>query len=161
MSGIFDRFREKVIHSVWKESVPPEKSAVEVDDKIALGVLLWVVAEADSKFLSEEKDAIKDVLKKYSHVSEEDLPVVLESIAIAAQERIDLYTFTQEVLQDLPLSVKKDIVETLFRVACVDQDLSHEEEEMIRKISGLFRLDHKDFIDAKLKVKKEFGINVI
>ena len=55
--------------------------------------------------------------------------------------------------------MKKNIVENLFRVACVDGELAYEEEEVIRKIAGLFLLDHKDFIDAKIKVKKEFGLD--
>ena len=33
------------------------------------------------------------------------------------------------------------------------------EHEMIRKISGLLRIDHKDFIDIKIRVKKEFGLD--
>lgn len=159
MSGIFDQFRQKVIHSVWKD-LPQGMEKVNVDDKIALGVLLWVVAEADDKFLPEEQQAIQGVLQKYGGIPENQIPVVLKSIEKAAKERIDLHTFTQEVSQDLPYPLKMEIIENLFRVACADGELAHEEEEMIRKISGLFRLDHKDFIDAKIKVKKEFGLEV-
>jgi hypothetical protein len=32
--------------------------------------------------------------------------------------------------------------------------------ETIRKISGLFHIAHKDFINAKIKIKKEFGLDV-
>jgi uncharacterized tellurite resistance protein B-like protein len=158
MSGIFDQFREKVFHSVWKEK-SDEPQQVAVDDKIALGVLLWEVAQADNKFLPEEKDKIKDVLKQYSNIPEDQVSYVMESIEIASRDKIDLHTFTREVSHDLSRDIKKDIIENLFRVACIDGDLAHEEEETIRKISGLFRLEHKDFIDSKIKVKKEFGMD--
>ena len=158
MPGFLDQFRKKVFTSVWKD-VPESLEERDVDDKIALGVLLWIVAEADKKFLPEEKDEIKEILKKYSDISEDDLRYVLESVALAAQERIDLYKFTHEVSENLPYDVKKTIVEQLFRVACADGELANEEHEIIRKISGLFWLDHKDFIDAKIKVKKEFGLD--
>ena len=63
MSGFLDRFRSKVLHSVWEEE-PQEEEAVAYNDKIALGVLMWVVAEADDKFLPEEKERLKEVLNK-------------------------------------------------------------------------------------------------
>jgi len=158
MPGFLDQFRKKVIHSVFKDSIE-EKDDVILNDKIALGVLLWVVAEADDQFFPEEKEKIREVLRQYAKISDEELPVVFEATEVAAKEKIDLHTFTHEVSQDLPFEIKKEIIENLFRVACIDNDLAYVEEEMIRKISGLFRLDHKDFIDAKIKVKKEFGMD--
>ena len=70
MSGIFDQFREKVFHSVWKGK-GKEPQAVAVDDKIALGVLLWEVAQADNKFLPEEKQKIKEKRRKWQNLDKE------------------------------------------------------------------------------------------
>ncbi len=158
MSGFLDKFRKKIITSVFSGE-PQAIQDVKVDDKIALGVLLWIVAQADKKFLPEEKGAIKNILRKHNQLSDQDLAVVLESIKTAAEERIDLYSFTHEVSQGLSRDMKIGILENIFRVACVDNDLDHEEHEIIRKISGLFRLDHKEFIDTKIKIKKEFGLD--
>lgn len=158
MGGILDRFRKKVISSVWRD-VPSETCLKEIDDKLALGVLLWAVAEADEKFLPQEKEEIKEILKRYGKVSEEDIPVVLASVQEAAEQRIDLYRFTSEVSENLVYSVRISIIEELFRVACVDKDLDDKELEVIRKISDLFSVSHKDFIEAKIKVKKEFGLD--
>ncbi|MCK5014062.1 MAG: TerB family tellurite resistance protein [Candidatus Omnitrophica bacterium] len=130
-----------------------------IDNLIALGVLLWVVAQADEKFLPEEKTKIEDVLSSYGEISEEDMPVVLRAVEEASISRIDLYAFTSEIGKNLTFKAKIGIIENLFRVACIDQDLDHEELEAIRKISGLLRIDHKDFIDVKIKVKKEFGLD--
>ncbi len=160
MAGFLDEFRKNVISSVWKDGTD-EPKVKDIDDKIALGVLLWVVAEADNKFLPEEHEKIKEVLISYSKISKEDIATVLTSIEEAAKERIDLHRFTREVSENLPYDVKTSIIETLFRVACVDKDLAHNELEAIRKISGLFRMSHKDFINAKIKVKKEFGLDTV
>jgi uncharacterized tellurite resistance protein B-like protein len=160
MAGFLDTFRKKIKGSVYREREDAENaSEVALDDKIALGVLLWVVAEADDRFLPEEKAQMKKVLQESSQISAEDLPCVLGSIEIAAQERIDLHTFTHEVSKDLSRDVKIQILDNLFRVACADQDLDQKEHEMIRKIAGLFRLDHKEFIDSKIRVKKEYGMD--
>jgi len=157
MAGFLDHFRKHITSSVWKEDAGQGPHR-EIDDKIALGVLLWAVAEADNTFLPQEHEQIKGILKTKSKISDEDVAVVLEAVKEAARERIDLYQFTREVSADLTYDVKVSIIEDLFRVACSDRELDDAEVEIIRKISGLFRIYHKDFINAKLRVKKEFGI---
>ena len=157
MAGFLDSFRKKVITSVWKEEKDKPR-VIDIDDKIALGVLLWVVAEADEKFLATEDEKIREILATYSKISEEEIEAVMASTREAARERIDLHRFTREVTKELPYNVKLSIIETLFRVACCDKELDHEETEIIRKISGLFQISHKDFINAKITIKKEFGL---
>jgi len=158
MAGFLDKFRKDVISSVWKDKVN-EPKVKDIDDKIALGVLLWAVAKADNKFLSQEENKIKEVLVSHSKIPNEDIPIVLSSIREADKERIDLYAFTHEVSENLPYAVKILIIEELFRVACVDKELDNSELEVIRKISSLFHVEHKDFIDAKIKIKKEFDLD--
>ena len=158
MAGFLDKFRSNVISSVWKDKddIPPVK---DIDDKIALGALLWVVAEADDKFLAKEDEKIKEILTLYSKIPEEEMATVMASIKEAAMERIDLHRFTREVGKNLSYDVRKSVIETLFRVACCDEELDHNEIEIIRKISGLFHIAHKDFINAKKTVKREFGLD--
>ena len=155
MAGFLDEFRSKVLAPLSKEE---KVKPAEIDDKIALGVLLWVVAEADEKFLPEEEKKMKEILTSYAKISEEDMAYVMGSIKEAARERIDLYRFTSEVSKNLDYQMKISILENLFRVACSDKELDDKELETIRKIANLFRLSHRDFIDAKIKIKKEFGL---
>jgi uncharacterized tellurite resistance protein B-like protein len=160
MAGFLDKFRNNVVSSVWKDK-RDEPKVKDINDKIALGVLLWIVAEADEKFLAKEDEKIKEILTtSHCKISEEDIETVLASIKEAARERIDLHRFTSEVSNDLPYEVRISIIETLFRVACCDEELDHKEMETIRKISGLFHIAHKDFINAKITIKKEFGLDV-
>ena len=158
MAGFLDKFRNNVVSSVWKDK-RDEPKVKDINDKIALGVLLWIVAEADEKFLAKEDEKIKEILTtSHCKISEEEIETVLASIKEAARERIDLHRFTSEVSNDLAYEVRISIIETLFRVACCDEELDHKEMETIRKISGLFHISHKDFINAKISIKKEFGL---
>jgi uncharacterized tellurite resistance protein B-like protein len=158
MVGFLDRFRKNIISSVWKDT-PDEAQVRGVDDKIALGVLLWVVAQADSKFLPQEIEKIKEILLLHTKLTEEEVSTVLASVEEADNQRVDLYQFTSEVSSNLNYENRVRIIEDLFRVACADKDLDDSELEVIRKISGLFHISHKDFIDAKIKIKKEFGLD--
>jgi len=160
MAGFLDKFRNNVVSSVWKDK-RDEPKVKDINDKIALGVLLWIVAEADEKFLAKEDEKIKEILTtSHCKIPEEEVAIVLESVKEAARERIDLHRFTREVSNDLPYKVRISIIETLFRVACCDEELDHKEMETIRKISGLFHIAHRDFINAKISIKKEFGLDV-
>ena len=163
MPGLFNSFKQNIISLVYPESQADSRDGLQtndaIDNLIALGVLLWVVAQADEKFLPEEKAKIAEVLNSYGEISDEDMPIVLRAVEEASISRIDLYAFTSEIGGNLSFKVKIGIIENLFRVACIDRDLDHEEQEAIRKISGLFSIDHKDFIDAKIRIKKEFGLD--
>lgn len=169
MAGFLNQFRQKVEALVKEQSdsleeveAPFQEISQErqgLDDKIALGVLLWIVAEADNKFLPEEEKKIKEILTQHGRISKKDMPYILGAIHQAAKERVDLYSFTREVSLDLSYQEKIPIIENLFRIACSDNDLEHNEIEIIRKISGLFGVDHKDFIESKIKIKKEFGLD--
>lgn len=157
MKKWWQQFRKKVITSVQKE----EDCLKEVDDKIALGALLWIIAEADEKFLPAEEEKIKEVLTSYSNISKEDLPLVLTSIRQAVKEKIDLFYFSKEVKEELDYPARINIVKQLFRIACADGELAEVELETIRKIAHLFYISHKDFIKAKIEVKKELGLDTI
>ncbi|MFH2146216.1 MAG: TerB family tellurite resistance protein [Candidatus Omnitrophota bacterium] len=157
MSGFLDRFRGQVVTSVYRDNpalVPPGK----IDDKIALGVLLWEVACADSKFLPKERDKIKEVLINFAQVTKEELPYVLRSVELAGQERIDLYRFTHHISEELNYRARVMIIKVLFRVAFSDGELDEVELAVIRKIAGLFSIAHGDFIEAKLEIKKELAL---
>ena len=144
MAGYLDQFRQNVITSVWKDKPDePKVKDEDIDDKIALGVLLWAIAEADKKFLPDEEKKIKEILLSHAKISEKELPIVLATIKQAAKERIGLQRFTREVSENLPYNAKIPIIETLFRVACVDKDLDYDESETIAKIAGLFHIEHK------------------
>jgi uncharacterized tellurite resistance protein B-like protein len=49
---------------------------------------------------------------------------------------------------------KIKVIEHLWEVAYADNILDKHEEYMVRKIAGLIYVSHKDFIEAKLRVKK-------
>ena len=113
MAGFLDRFRKEVVSSLFKEE-QPDLNSIKIDDRIALGVLLWVVAEADSSFLPQEKEIIKDLLKDKGEIPDNEISIVISSIEKAASERIDLYTFTSEISSDLSYGAKISIIKENF-----------------------------------------------
>lgn len=158
MGGLLERLRKLVVPAVAHQGATTQPAAAAFDEKIALGVLLWIVAEADGRFLDEERAQIKQVLSAHGGVGEADLAVVMAAVEQAAADRIDMYAFTREVAQDLSPASRVEIVRHLYRVACADRTLVHDEVEVIRKISNLMRVGHQEMIAAKLAAMAEFEV---
>lgn len=156
MVEFVDRFKENLLSKISKDSIKLDDK--ELNKAIGLGVLLWIVAETDKKFLPEEEEKIKEVLSSHAKIPEEQMQVVLETVKQAAEDRIDIWSFTHLFTKMLD-EEKIPIVENLFRVACADKDLDFDETEMIRKMSNLMKVSHGDFINAKIRVKKELGLD--
>lgn len=157
MTGLLEKLRALVVPPMT--AAPKDTRArAAVDGKIALGVLLWSVAEADGHFRDEERAQIREVLARHQGVAEADLELVMASVEQAARDRIDLYAFAREVADGLDAPSRLEIVTQLYRVACADGHLDHAEVETIRQISRLLRVPHHDFIAAKMAAKAEFGV---
>ncbi|MDD5069439.1 MAG: TerB family tellurite resistance protein [Candidatus Omnitrophica bacterium] len=160
MSSIFKIFKEKVINDLDQKISVPGLKPEKIDETIAFGALLWLVADADNKFLPQEIREIEKIMEKFSGISKEQRPYLIAAIKKAAEASIDIYGFTKELSDKFDFKQKTIIVENLFRVACTDNFLDECELETIRKISSLFRLTHTDFINAKIKVKHEYNMPV-
>lgn len=156
MSGWLEKLRGLVVPVTGPARKAPARAAT--DEKIALGVLLWSVAEADGHLLDAEKALIGQVLAGHGGVAPDDVALVLAAVEQASRERIDLYSFAHEVAEGLDAARRAAIVQQLYRVACADGDLDHAEVETIRLIAGLLQVPHKTFIDAKIAAKAEFEI---
>ena len=74
---------------------------------------------------------------------------------MAHQVRIesnDLHQFTREINNGFDQSEKEKIMEALWRLVYADGRLDRYEEALLRQLSSLIGLSHRQMIDAKLKV---------
>ena len=90
--------------------------------------------------------------------SDNEYDLLNKSIDAMADQRIDVYAFVNDIRDDMDVDEKITLTENLFRVACSDGVLSVSEHESIRQIAQLLRIEHKSFIDAKVRIKKEYGL---
>lgn len=155
MAGFLDSFRKKVVESIYKEKPDlPKVKDEDINDTIALGVLMLIVAKSDQMFLTIELDKIKDVLSIHAGVPDEKMPYVLATIRQAEKERVDFWRFTRELDKDLPYEHKLPILEILLRVATVDKDLSDDEIYMLHRIAKVFGIYNEDFKVLLEKARK-------
>lgn len=119
------------------------------------GGLLARVATADRELTSEEQHAIVQALHDRWDLS----PAVCQSIADLAISQIetglDFFRLSREFFEATSRPERKRFVEALFQIGYSDGELSHEENEEIRRIANGLKLSHREFIDAKLLSKPD------
>ncbi|MFC1735557.1 TerB family tellurite resistance protein [Candidatus Hydrogenedentota bacterium] len=116
--------------------------------------LMAQVAGIDSHVSDEEKAGIRDILKETWGLPETEADVVAEISASEALRGLDHFRLTNGFNECTTRDERRTFLECLFRIAHASDGASLEETEEIRKISRSLKLDHKDFIDAKVRRKK-------
>jgi uncharacterized tellurite resistance protein B-like protein len=132
--------------------------------QVATCALLLEVAHSDDEFseIEEdnivrisgiEEDNIVRILKKDFNLSEE---YAQELMALSEQERkesIDLWSFTRLINENYSLEEKIKIIEMVWKVIYADGKLDKYEDHLAHKLSKLLKLEHKQLINTKLKVR--------
>ena len=140
---------------------PQETKSAETDERrliIATGALLLEMAQADDDFSDLEKEKIIDILRQEYQLNSAEAGKLLELARHELQESLDLWQFTNLINQHFPNQDKMRILEILWHVIFADGKVDKYEEHLIRKVSFLLNLEHRDLIEAKLRVKERLGL---
>jgi uncharacterized tellurite resistance protein B-like protein len=133
----------------------PESSAVAdrfSRIQIATCVLLLEMAHTDEEFHGAESVLIEDLLQNRFSLSAE---ATVELMELAHSERdagLDLYHYAKEINANFTIAEKVELIESLWRIVYADGLLDKYEEYLMRQLTVLLRLSHRQMIDAKLKV---------
>ena len=120
----------------------------------ACAALLIETALADKVFNDEELASMKQTLKIVYKVEEKDIDELIDESKKKVLESTSLYEYTRLINNLCDYEDKLRLINNLWSIAFADQQLDKYEEYLIRKISDLLHVSHKDFIQQKLLVKE-------
>ena len=120
----------------------------------ACAALLIETALADKVFNDEELASMKQTLKIVYKVEEKDIDELIDESKKKVSESTSLYEYTRLINDLCDYEDKLRLINNLWSIAFADQQLDKYEEYLIRKISDLLHVSHKDFIQQKLLVKE-------
>ena len=117
--------------------------------------LLVEAANIDEVFEEKEKKIIASIIEKQFKIKntklvKETIEKVNESLKIGS----DLVSNTKQVKNNWSLEKRKEVIEMLWKVCLIDNNIDPYEDMLIRKIAGLLYVEAKDSNDAKLKALK-------
>ena len=149
LTRIKDFFNENLVTGVKAADESPS------NDKVAIATcaLLLEMAHTDAEFSDIEEEEIKAIIQSRFGLSEDKVKEIIELSNLELEESLDLWQFTNLINENFSKDEKIKVIEYVWQVIYADEKVDKYEDYLIRKLSYLLSLDHKDMIDAKLKVK--------
>jgi len=117
--------------------------------------LMARVAGIDHTISKEETAIMTGVLQKKWKLTEEQAQLVVEISHHRIFRGLDGVRLVKRFNDFTTIAERKEFVDCLFVVANAAEKTSFEEIEEIREIAKGMELSHDDFIDAKLRIKRE------
>lgn len=144
----------KSIQRFFEEKLSPAKGvtsreATEETMQLATAALLIEVTRADSAVKEEERAMVAAAVQKTFSLNAKDTAGLIEMAEQELKEAVSFYQFTGLINKGFSYDEKKHVVELLWRVVFADAEMEKHEEHLVRRISGLLHVEHKDFINAK------------
>jgi len=126
--------------------------------QVATAALLIEMMGADGKVSEDERRAVIQTIQSKFKLTEEETKSLKELAKEKIRKATDYYDFTSLIHKGLSYEQKVEIIEHLWEIAFTDKHLDKHEEYMVRNIADLIYVEHKDFIEAKLRVKKRLSL---
>ena len=146
----------KKIKSLFFKTSEEETTEVQVAQTIdkTCASLIIEVAFADKVFDESEINLLKNMLLDTYSLKLDDANELIANAEKTVNESTSLYGYTREVNDNFDYQSKLDLLDQLWRMAFADGNIDKYEEHVVRKISDLIHITHKDFIQSKLRNKK-------
>jgi uncharacterized tellurite resistance protein B-like protein len=149
MVSIVKQFFDKYVNT---SPDAPDRSS-DHSLQIATAALLIEMMRADSKSNDEERSTIATAIQSKFNLTGDETEALLKLAENEIWESTGYYEFTSLINKGFTYEQKLKVIEHLWEVAFADKELDKHEEYMVRKIADLIYVEHKDFINTKLKVR--------
>ena len=147
----------KIIKYLFSEKKEFDGEMSDLDSQkilqVAAAAILIEIAKSDSDFADVELDVIKDILRDMFKLEEDEIMELMEMAVDERDKSSDLYRFTSIINRKFKKEEKISLMEMIWQVVYADGILDKYEDHLAHKFATLLRLDHKELITAKLKVK--------
>lgn len=147
-----------VVKQFFKKYIKPSSDGSdkvsEHSLQIATAALLIEVMRADSKVSEEERRAVAKTIQSEFKLTGEETNKLLKLAEEEIWKSTGYYEFTSLINKGFTYEQKIKVMEHLWEVAFADTELDKYGEYVMRKVADLIYVEHKDFIETKLRVRK-------
>jgi uncharacterized tellurite resistance protein B-like protein len=140
------KFFDEYVFSSADEQVSTEHRLQVATAALLIEMMLQDDAEAE-----QEKQTVMIALREKFKLSISETDELYELACKERKQATDYHQFTSLIAAHFSQPQKIRIIEYLWSVAYADGVLDKYEEHMVRRISDLIHVSHKDFMQAKHK----------
>jgi uncharacterized tellurite resistance protein B-like protein len=136
------------------EAAEDDTETHAADLRLAACALLLELAYADDEFTPGERVHLEGAIQRQFGLDEEQ---ALQLIDLAEEQRanaVDLWSFTNLIAEHYSLGQKMVLAEAMWGLVYSDGELASREDYLMRKISGLLRLEPGYLAEARKRVEE-------
>lgn len=119
------------------------------------GALLASVAQVDDHFHEEERKALRKILKERYELSSGEQELLFEVIEEQARHGFDFHEVVTEFNSRVSYNDRVSAVDCFWAIAVADGEISHAENEEVRRITKAMHIPHQVFKESKKKFLKQ------
>ena len=125
-----------------------------INIKNSATILLLSVANADYNIEKEEIKLIKEIIQDFFSIDTKEAYKIVEQAIIDFKKSTSFFEYAQILNEHFTYQDKIDFIFCIFELAYVDKELHFMEQHLIKKISDILTVEHKDLIKTKLEIQK-------
>ena len=158
-----DRLKSELIREIhefldrrWPRSEDGAPAITSRRLQLASAVLMVSVVRADLESRQDEHRAIEGAVGRALDLHEEAAAVVVRVAEEALELGVSFGELLQQLARECSLEQKRQLVESLWRIAFADAELATHEEYLVRKIAGRLGLSTADLVETKIRAREDF-----
>ncbi|NRA66238.1 MAG: TerB family tellurite resistance protein [Pseudobacteriovorax sp.] len=142
------------LQSLIKNALAAEDDSVSEDEskKLAIFGILYEAARSDFHVAEEEMNTIRAIMNRYFQISDDEFLSIKDKAEKIHDDSSGMFQISRDVRQHLNRDERLTLLDELWEIAFADGVLDPHESMIIRRLADLLGLEHKEFIDSKLKV---------
>jgi len=136
-------------YALKPETTLPNLDSTALNEAIA--TLLIEAARVDDNTTEADIAEAKKSLKLLANINSEQADVLLGKVSLPKNRPTSYLPLTRTINQNLDYDQKCVLIGAMWAIAHSDSHIDPHEDHIIRKISDLIYVSHRDFIDQKIK----------
>jgi uncharacterized tellurite resistance protein B-like protein len=126
--------------------------------EIATCALFYEMAKADEDFSDDEHEMIISFMKEKFNLGDDEVKKLMFQTEARIKQSVSIYEFTTLLDQNFSKDEKLELMRNLWRLIYTDKKLDKYEDNLIKRIGDMLKLEHKEVIESKLFIKEEIGL---
>ena len=154
LSNIFDSLSASLKKMAGIEPAEQRIALEKLQLQQSVATLLYETARTDHEVKDEDIEVANECLCQLLALSTEQAQALLTHAAQPHQRPTSYHPLVKAINEQCSVEQKYHLVECMWRVAHADHEIDMYEDHLVRKISELLYVPHRDFIAAKHRARE-------